>query len=178
MEPWMSSTPLEYFSPNASPAPRRWPWRAITVVAAVVLIALTAPTVAIKQIESRMDPVTGSMTWKTVWPFGITAGPRLDVSPLETRLKASGITWTPSWKFVHNTHLSIFGRATCYECGRAPPIYGLRPVLKEFAAAATDAELREFVRVMQSGTEDEQKAAVDTAADKGLETLRHGDGHN
>ena len=45
------------------------------------------------------------------------------------------------------------------------------PVLTEFATAATDAELREFVRVMQSGTDTEQRAAVDAAAEKGLVSL-------
>jgi hypothetical protein len=140
-------------------------------VAVVLILLVAAPTVAIRQVESRMDAVTGSMTWKTVWLFGITSGPRVDVSPLETRLNSSGITWTPSWQFLHNTHRTILGNATCYECGSAPPIYQIRPVLKEFASASTDAELREFVRVMQSGTEAEQKAAVEAAGEKGLQAM-------
>ena len=122
------------------------------------------------QVEGRIDPVTGSMMGKTVWLFGITTGPHVEVSALETRLKRSGIRWTPSWQFLHNTHLNIFGGATCHECGLAPPIYRI-PVLKEFAAASTDAELREFVRVMQSGTDAEKNAAVDAAGEKGLEVL-------
>jgi hypothetical protein len=95
----------------------------------------------------------------------------VDVSPLETRLKSSGIAWTPSWQFLHNTHRNVFGSATSYECGSAPPLYELRPVLKEFAAASTDAELREFVRVMQSGTHAERQAAVEAAGEKGWEVL-------
>src|SRR5439155_26684174 len=97
------------------------------------------------------------------------SGPSVDESSLETRLKVCGIAWTPSWHFLHNTHRTVFGNATCYECGSAPPIYQLRPALKEFAAASTDAELREFVRVMQSGTDAEQKAAVEAAGEKGLQ---------
>jgi hypothetical protein len=143
----------------------------MSVVAGVVLLILAVPTVPIRQVESRMDAVTGSMTWRTVWLFGVTSGPRVDVSPLETRLKTSGITWTPSWQFLHNTHRTVFGNATCYECGSAPPIYQLHPVLKEFAAASTDDELREFVRVMQTGTDAAQKAAVDAACEKGLQAL-------
>jgi hypothetical protein len=141
------------------------------VVAAVLLLVVAAPTVTVRQVESRLDPVTGSMTWKTVWLFGISPRPRVDVSPLETRLRSGGISWTPSWQFLHDTHRNIFGGATCHECGSAPPIYQLRPVLKEFAAASTDAELREFVRVMQSGTDAEQKAAVEAAGEKGLLAL-------
>jgi hypothetical protein len=169
--PLMSSTPLNYVSPDSPRTRRRWPWRTLSVIAAVLLLLVVAPTVAVRQVESRMDAVTGSMTWKTAWLFGITSGPRLDVSPLETRLKSSGIPWTPSWQFLHNTHRNVFGSATCYECGSAPAIYHLRPVLKEFAAASSDAELREFVRVLQSGTEAEQKAAVEAAAKKGLQAL-------
>jgi len=127
--------------------------------------------VTLRQEEGRVDAVTGSMMSKTVWPFGITSGPRVDASPLEVRLKSSGITWTPSWQFLHNTRHNVFGGATCRECGSAPPIYPLRPVLKEFAASSTDAELREFVRVMQSGTDAGQKAAVDAAGEKGLQAL-------
>lgn len=136
---------------------------------AVVLFLLgAASTVTVRRVESRVDAVTGSMTWKTVWLFGITSGPRLDASPLETRLRSSGITWTPAWRFLHNTHRTILGNATCFECGSAPPIYQIRAVLKDFAAASTDAELRELVRVMETGTDDQQKAAVEAAGEKGL----------
>lgn len=167
----MGSTPIDYSPSNAPRSRQRWPWGEMSIVVAVLLLFVCAPTVAVKQVESRIDAVTGSMTWKTVWLFGITSGPRLDVSPLETRLKSSGIAWTPSWKFLHNTHRTILGSATCYECGAAPAIYQLRPVLKKLTDASTDAELREFVRIMQSGTDAEQKAAVEAAAEKGLKAL-------
>jgi hypothetical protein len=132
---------------------------------------VSLPGIAVRQVESRMDVVSGSMMWKTVWVFGVTSGPRVDVSTLETRLKASGVPWTPSWQFMHNTHRNVFGRATSYECGSAPAIFRLRPVLAEYAAGATDAELREFVRVMQSGTDAEQEAAVEAAVEKGFEAM-------
>jgi hypothetical protein len=167
----MASTPLDYVSWHTPRSRRRRPWRAIGVTAILLVVGLVSPAITVRQVESRMDTVTGSMTWKTVWLFGIRSGPRLDVSPLEMRLKSSGIKWTPSWQFLHNTHRNVFGSATCHECGSAPAIYQLRPVLKEFAAASTDAELREFVRVMQSGTESERKAAVDAAGEKGLQAF-------
>jgi hypothetical protein len=151
--------------------PEYYPNKSKMSTTILVLLGIAVPTVAVRQVESRMDPVSGSMTWKTVWRFGITSGPRVDVSPLEARLKSSGIPWTRSWQFLHNTDRNVFGSATCHECGSAPAIYQLRPVLKAFAAASTDAELREFVRVMQSGTGAEQKAAVETAGEKGLRAL-------
>jgi hypothetical protein len=167
----MSSTPLDYLSPRTPRSRRRWPWRIMSVGAAVLLLAIAAPLVTIRQVESRMDTVTGSITWKSVWPFGITSGPCIDVSPLEMRLKTSGITWTASWQFLDNTNRNVFGGATVRECGSAPAIYQLRPVLKEFAAVSTDAELREFVRIMQTGTAAQKKAAVEAAAEKSLQVL-------
>lgn len=161
----MTSTPLNYVSPDAPRSRPRWPWRTLTVVSAVLLLALAAPAVTVRRVERRMDAVTGSTTSKTVWLFGATSGARTDVSPLETRLKRSGIPWTPAWQFLNNTHRNVFGGATCRECGSAPAVYQLRPVLNEFAAASTDAELREFVRVMQSGTDAEQNAAVEAAGE-------------
>ena len=167
----MSSMPLNYVSSDGLRSRRRWPWRTLCAVVAVLLLGVAASTVAVRRVESRMDVVTGSMTWKTVWLLGITSGPRVDVSPLETRLRSSGIAWTPAWQFLHNTHRNVLGGATCYECGSAPAILELRPVLTEFAAASTDAELREFVRVMQSGTDAERRAAVDAAGAKALQAL-------
>lgn len=138
---------------------------------ATLLLGIVSLTVPVRQVETRMDAVSGSMSSKTVWLFGVTSSPRVEISPLEIRLKKSGIEWTPSWQFLHNTHTNIFGSATCRECGSTPLIYELRSVQPEFATAATDSQLNEFVRVMKSGTDDEQKAAVE----KAVNTLLHGD---
>src|SRR4051794_9656235 len=114
---------LNYLSPDTPRSRRRWPWRTLSAAAVVLILLVAAPMVPVRQVESRMDAVTGSMTWKTVWLFGITSGPRLDVSPLETRLKRSGIAWTPSWRFPPNTHRHVFGGGAGYEGGSAPPVF-------------------------------------------------------
>lgn len=168
----MSTQSLNY---DASPPPRRrWqrmPWKTLTIIIAVPLLAIAAWSLTFSQVQSRMDAITGSITSKTVWPFGITSGPRTEISPLETRLKTSNITWTPSWQFLHNTHHNLFGDVTCRECGTAPAIYQLRPVLKEFAESSTQTQLREFVRVMQSGTDAQRQAAVQAAAEIGFAAI-------
>lgn len=172
----MTVAPLNHVSPEATQLRRRWWRRAIIALVIVFTAVLLLPPITVRQVESRMDPVTGSMTRKTVWLFGITSGPQVDVSPLETRLKASGIEWTRSWRFLHGTHRNIFGGATLHKCGVPPPIYELRPVLTEFAAASTDEELRQFASLMQFGTAAEQKAAIDAAVEKGLKQLEAQDG--
>ena len=136
----------------------------------MLVAVLSVPGIAVRQVESRVDAVTGTMVWKTVWLLG-RSQTRVDVSPLEARLRQSGVAWTPHWRFLHNTHRNLFGGALMYECGTAPEIYSIRSVLGDFASASTDDELREFVRVMQSGTDAERRAAVDGAGDKGLKAM-------
>jgi hypothetical protein len=168
----MDPTPLSYVSPDTPRSRRRVPWRTIGVLAAALFLALAGGTIAVKRVEGHMDAVTGSVTRQTVWLLGVRSAPRVEVSPLETRLRNSGISWTPSWRFLHNTHCTVFGVATCYECGSAPAIGQLRPALGLFVSASTDAELRDFVHVMESGTDAEQKAAVEAAADKAFGAQR------
>ena len=167
----MSSAPLDYLSTHTPRPRRRWPWRTLSIGAAVLLLALAAPSITTRQDESQIDAVTGSITWKTIWLFGITSGPSTDISPLELRLKTSGIAWTPSWQFLGSTGSNVYGRLRWCARGSTPAIYHLRLVLQPFAAASTDAELRDFVRIMQTGTPAQQQAAVDAAAEKALQTL-------
>jgi hypothetical protein len=114
----------------------------------------------------RVDAVTGTTTARTTWPLRISSGDVVNVSPLEERLKALGVAWTPDWRFMSANGRTILGGVTYRACSGAPPIHEIRSVLKEFAEGLTDAELREFVRVMQHGTEAEQRAAVEAAGEK------------
>ena len=162
----MTTGPLEY-APSARSRPRRrWRW-GVVAVAAVLLPFVPWRGVTVRE-DRRVDAVTGTTSWTTVWPFGITGGSRFDVSPLELRLKRSEIPWTPAWRGVHSTHRNLCGRAVGYECGSSQPINTLRPVSEAFAAASTDEELTEFVRRMGSGSEAEQQAAVDAAVEKAI----------
>src|SRR5690606_27644214 len=135
------------------------PLLSLGLLTVVLLVVLIGPGVSWRQGEERMDPVTGSMQWETRWWLGISSGPRVVESPLEVRLRQAGMAWKRDWVFVHNTHRSVFGNAVKFECGGAPPIYELRPVLAEFVAASSDDELRQFVAVMQSGTPAQQQTA-------------------
>src|SRR5437764_14490220 len=117
----MGST-LNYVSRDIRRSRSRWLWRRLIAVAAVLLLGIAALNVAVCEDECRIDAVTGSMSWKTVWLFGATSGPRVAVSPLEVRLKTSGIQWTPAWQFLSNSHRNFLGRAMSYGCGRAPAI--------------------------------------------------------
>jgi hypothetical protein len=139
------------------------------ILAPVLGVAMfVLPFVSVRQTRSRMDAVTGSMEWQTTWPLGLTAGPKVDVSPVECRRRKMGVQWTPDWRFLHNTHRTILGSPTVYECGLAPPIHQLHSVLAQFVESSTDDEIRAFVGVMQQGADAEKRAAVETACDKAL----------
>jgi hypothetical protein len=172
MKSGMIPPSLNYLPTKTRRRRRWWPWFLGILLTALTLLALAAiPSIPVRQVESSIDPVTGTMTWKTIPLLG-TPTTRVDVSPLEIRLKASGIPWTPSSKGLHIIDRNIFDRALCYGCSIAPPIHGLpHGLLKEFEATSTDAELREFVRIMETGTIPEQKAAVEAAAKKTFDAL-------
>ena len=149
-------------------SPGRWRWRTMAFVPLVLILALVSPAITISRVESQMDAVTGSVCLKTVWILGIASSPQVNPSPLEIRLRRSGIQWTPTWQLVHKTHRNIFGGSTKYECASGPPIYELEPVLDKFTAVSSDAELKEFVQTMQSSSISQQRAAVDAATDTGM----------
>ena len=168
----MSLTPLNYASSDSVPTRRQWPPIAIGIVVAILCLLLGARIVTVRKVEHRMDSVTGSIASQTYGPFGIESGPpRVHVSLLEQRLKESGISWVPSWHQLSSTHYNVFDRPARFGCGRAPPILHLRDVEAAFAGPSTDDELREFVRVMESGNDAQQKAAVDAAVEKALAAL-------
>jgi hypothetical protein len=169
----MNSTPLEYASAPVTRGPlryiargRRFPWKRIVLGLLILVALICAWTVEVSTDDLQIDAVTGTMFRKTSWRFGFTTGERIDASPLEIELKKRGIPWTPNWCFLNSNGQNIMGLLLYRGCSNGPPILGMKPILQPFVAKATDAELREFVQVMQSGTDDQQKAAVDAAAEK------------
>ena len=140
---------------------RRWARWSVGISLLVLIVTLLIP-LPVWWVTTSVNPTTGTVVRQT--RTRVVTIP----SPLETRLAAAGIPWTANPRFLSETSYDIFGRQLGRACAIAPPIYQLRPVLKEFAAASTDDELRAFVRVMESGTDAEQRAAVDAACEKAL----------
>ena len=150
-------------------------WRTVAKVLLTVLLTaavLSLPFVGVMQTRLRVDAVTGSVERQTTWPLGIATGPRIDVSPLEQRLIATGTTWTRDWRVLTYREQNVFGGATSRACASAPPIYSFRSGLEDFVAASSDHEIRQFVRVIATGTEAEQSAAIEAAADAASGHLR------
>jgi hypothetical protein len=169
-EPVMTPQPLDYISPCHDRPPARWLARSITLLGVLALLA--SPFIPVRQTRTRIDAVTGTVETQTTWLCGVTFGPTVDSSPLELRLRTSNIPWTRDWRVLGHAHRTVYGNATMRGCGSAPPIIQIRSVLGQFANAATDDQLREFVRVMQSGAEPARTAAINAAGEVAMNAWR------
>jgi hypothetical protein len=163
----MKTRPLDYAASGRTRLP--W-WVAMGVGIALALVLFSS--VPVRRVQLRIDPVTGSMSRRTVWPFGIASRLTVTPSPLALRLKQIGVQRNPTWQFLSESEYTLWGRPLSVRCATAPPIYQIRPVLQDFVAASTDEELRRFAQVLHSGRPDEQQAAIDAAAEKGLARLQ------
>jgi hypothetical protein len=156
---------IDYVSP-----PQRAPGAARRMIVwGLVVAGLVGLGLQGCKTESRIDSVTGSSWSRTTGPLGIPLGRRHFVSPLEQRLKRMGVAWVPDWCLLFQVDTSLLGCSRA--CGRAPEIRMMRGGMKAYVDAATDEEIRAFVRVMQTGTEAEQQAAVEAAGEKALRAM-------
>jgi len=161
----MTDSSRDVEATDARHSQRRWCWIWVGGVIGIPILCLAAQVIAGYRIEGWMDAVTGSSTQERVWLFGLTTGPRKTESILERRLTERGIPWSPRWTFLHRTLCSLLMKS--YQCGDAPPIYSLNSFLElDPTFPWTDDELREFVRVMQSGSDEEQERAVQAVIER------------
>jgi hypothetical protein len=125
--------------------------------------------VPLRTDEVRMDALTGSTQQQTFWPRRMTFGPAFTPSPLELRLRKLGVKWTPRWTFICGPERTVFGSTVVNVCGSPPPIYSMHGAMQWYVDNASDAEVLELVRILQFGTESQQRAAVDAAFKKALQ---------
>src|SRR4051812_9250741 len=121
---------------------------AIVVLGGVLLV----PFASVRTTTVEVDAVSGQVRKSNLW----TGGHRpesLESAELADRLRSLGVAWTPDWRTINVNDYNILGNATSRGCSTAPPIYQLRPVLAAFANASSAEDLREFVKVMQNGSE-------------------------
>ena len=91
-----------------------------------------------------------------------------ETSELERWMINESGSHTHHWKCTEYMDTYLFlGRS--FVCWKAPPIY-FAPIdtLKDFVDTASPAQIQEFVKVMQHGTEKQQQEAVDGLAERRL----------
>jgi len=115
-----------------------------------------------------MDPQTRTEMRQSKW-FGIRMTPVITKSALDDRLSRIGFHHQPNWQFLHDSQSNVFGVVTVRGCSTAPRIYSFPPeMLRSFVNASSDQDIKNFMHIMQSGTEFEQNAAIESAADQAL----------
>jgi hypothetical protein len=151
---------------------RYLPMRRVGIIFGIVVLAgvLLVPFAPVRTTTVEVDAVSGQVRKSNLWTGGHRST-SVESTELADRLRALGVAWTPDWRTINVNDYNILGNATSRGCSISPPIYQLRPVLAAFASASSAEELREFVKVMQNGSESEQRNAVDQAGDRGLNAL-------
>jgi hypothetical protein len=119
--------------------------RRLYILGAIVVLAAALVPAPMRQQRSWIDPVSGSMKRQNVSAFGRSGSEIVQRSPLERRLRTSGIRWTPDRRFLHNVHCTASGRAAGYQCGTAPPIYQICSVLEDFSISQARRPTRSCV---------------------------------
>ncbi len=159
-----AAQPLDYASRCL---PRRF-WLIVAAIALCATLLVPWPT-GVRQDLGWIDSISGSRKSQTVWRLGRSSSPVVSESLLAARYRKLGLQWEPDWRNVKGTYVDIFGRSVGSAHGSAPEIYSFNSDLQEwFLAASSDDEVRVFFRVISSGSDAEQKAAVEAAGEKAL----------
>ena len=123
--------------------------------------AVAGISLTIRDVRIETDCVTGSTRTKTERAFGLIRYERIEPSRLENALRQRQIAWTPQWQLISQIEYRMVSVAR--GCTSAPPIHSMSPVMSQWADTKSDAELRDFVTTMTSGTEAQQKATMDAS---------------
>lgn len=94
--------------------------------------------------------------------------PQIVEGPLAARYRLLGLSWTPDWQNIRGTLVNIWGRSVGHGHGTAPQMYSLSSIelQQRYVDIATDDEILTLFRLMSRGTNDEQKVAIDAAAER------------
>ena len=168
----MESQPIEYGHVERPSFRRVSLCVAIGVLVALALFVL--PSIEVATTWHRVDAVTGSTMVQTDWPLGFSGRARVTPSPLERRLRSMGLEWKRDWRPVGCVGSSVLGNTVSRGCGPAPAIYQLGPAQVQYAETASDKDVLGLVSVLQSGTDAQQRTALDDAVEKVFWSLTPG----
>ncbi len=140
----------------------RW----ISLAVAICAALMTAGVVPLRQSQSWFDPVTGSMKHQT-WLVSIPMPSTESHSEIERWIVRHEGSHRPRWQTLGISVEMLFGGPRI-GCTSGIPIYRLLwgDYCADFVRESTDQEIAKFVHIMRTGTEDEQRQAVQTVVEK------------
>jgi hypothetical protein len=131
-----------------------------------IAVLYGALSTSVRTVSYWMDPETRAVKMQTEW-LGYKLSPVVTETALDQRLAVMGIAHTHTWQFCSEAESKALG--TVRGCGIAPKIMQCPPqMLLDFVDHASDSEVKQFVQTMSSGTDAQQQAAIDAAADRAL----------
>lgn len=150
-------------------------WIAISGLC-LFIIWLGIGIAASREHAGWIDAVSGSTRRQTIWMIGYEGPARMRQSPLDHAYRRLQLGWKPDWRKIKGDGINFFTGSRVRSHGMAPPIYALlSPQLQSwYVASASDDEIRRLFETMTTGSIEEQKAAVEAAAERGLDHMaRH-----
>ena len=151
--------------PRSSPSTKRR--KIIGVAVAILLLLWTVGLLMnppVRHDEISFCSVCASMKCQAVWLFGFRSSAVVETSALAEWVAARQGAHEHDWHRVNMIGKNVLGRGVsiaCLRSSRVPPICSLRgPAMAAFLREASEAEIGEFVRVMTTGSRDEQRRAV------------------
>ena len=113
-----------------------------------------------------IDATTASVKYQTRWTWGYDTPQRIEQSQLELWARKNNQFKGYDWRCTAGTFKTILGSQRGSGHGPAPEIYPLHQIEVDlFVKNATQDELNEFMKVMNTGTVSEKEGAVTKAID-------------
>ena len=134
----------------------------VSIVIVLVASAMFATVVRFSAVWTTVCAICGAREQQTRWVFGFKSTPVRESSPLAQWLSRQGRAHEHRWEHLDVQGRNVFGRGiSAGSSGHPPPICSVQPALiDQFLRTASESEIEEFVRLMLSGSEDEQKQFI------------------
>lgn len=155
---------------------RKWVNERSFLIAALLLFVLFVPMSAeISVDEGWVCAICGSRRGEISWIGGFKTGAYFRQSSLDQWIAQNAGGHTHDWRHIRGAIRNIFGRGIGSRHGVAPPIYSFpNDVQSVYMKSATTQQVTAFVQTMTSGTEAQQRLAVEQAADQAIGAMGAG----
>lgn len=141
-------------------------YKIVFVCFVVLFFVFFLLTMTVKREMIWVDAMTASVKYQTRWVWGYDTPQRIEQSQLELWARKNNQFNGYDWQYIAGTLQTLLGSPTGRACGHAPEIYSLHGFsINLFVKNATQEELNEFMKIMNTGTVSEKKDAVTKAFD-------------
>lgn len=167
---------ISYQSQGSLRGWRRWMNRrnGLIVCCSILLMAFIPMPRVVSRDQKWLCAICASERGEISWPMGVTTNQTFKQSSLDNWISQRG-GHVHDWRSVRCSLRDVFGRYVGTECGTAPQIYGFSADLQsDYMKSASAEQIAAFVQTMQSGTDAQQRQAVDQAVNQAIDGMAAG----